>query len=207
MRVTARPRPSWRTESPKTVARVAPIRTASAAAAGAAGAADGATGAAARVKVSRPRTGMAKTMKASRTNSSTVSSPRWPMRSPISAAALARRKHRSSRRRRHRSPSSRWRVSPSLRRAQPEPAAPEPPAPAEPPRRRSTVREPAPMFSSGAMSDVQAAPAPAPVSAPEPSISYAGARSRRSAGGSKAAPLRLVEPARITCRDEERVGR
>ena len=29
------------------------------------------------------------------------------------------------------------------------------PAPAEPPKRRSTVREPAPMFSSGAMSDVQ----------------------------------------------------
>jgi hypothetical protein len=46
---------------------------------------------------------------------------------------------------------------------------------AEPPKRRSTVREPAPMFSSGAMSDVQPAPAkeappPAPQEAamPEP---------------------------------------
>ena len=58
---------------------------------------------------------------------------------------------------------------PSVR--QPEPAAAaEPPAPAEPARRRSTVREPAPMFSSGAMSDVQAAPAapPAPPHAPSP---------------------------------------
>jgi ribonuclease E len=56
-----------------------------------------------------------------------------------------------------------------------EPAAPQPfepvaretaPEPvettAEPPRRRSTVREAAPMFSSGAMSDVQPAAAPAP---------------------------------------------
>jgi ribonuclease E len=46
--------------------------------------------------------------------------------------------------------------------------APEPmQMPSEPPRRRSTVREPAPMFSSGAMSDVQ--PVAAPEShAPEP---------------------------------------
>jgi ribonuclease E len=51
---------------------------------------------------------------------------------------------------------------------QPEPAAPpEPAGAAEPPRRRSTVREPAPMFSSGAMSDVQPSPPPAPP-APEP---------------------------------------
>jgi len=46
--------------------------------------------------------------------------------------------------------------------------------PAEPPRRRSTVREPAPMFSSGSMSDVQpdaAQPSPVhevPAPAPEP---------------------------------------
>jgi ribonuclease E len=38
------------------------------------------------------------------------------------------------------------------------------PLPAEPPKRRSTVREPAPMFSSGAMSDVH----PAAPAAPEP---------------------------------------
>ncbi|MEA2929760.1 MAG: ribonuclease, partial [Hyphomicrobiales bacterium] len=44
----------------------------------------------------------------------------------------------------------------------PAPVAVEPPAPAEPPRRRSTVREPAPMFSAGAMSDVQPSPEPAP---------------------------------------------
>jgi ribonuclease E len=53
---------------------------------------------------------------------------------------------------------------------QPEPGAPaEPPAPAGAPRRRSTVREAAPIFSSGAMSDVHPAPAPAP--APEPPVS------------------------------------
>ena len=44
--------------------------------------------------------------------------------------------------------------------------------PVEPPRRRSTVREPAPMFSSGAMSDVQTSPVqeapPPPPPAPEP---------------------------------------
>jgi hypothetical protein len=43
--------------------------------------------------------------------------------------------------------------------------------PAEQQRRRSTVREPAPMFSSGSMSDVQPSAvheAPAPVAAPEP---------------------------------------
>jgi ribonuclease E len=57
----------------------------------------------------------------------------------------------------------------------PAPIAAEPPAPAgmpataEPPKRRSTVREPAPMFSSGAMSDVHPAePALPPASAPEP---------------------------------------
>jgi ribonuclease E len=52
---------------------------------------------------------------------------------------------------------------------EPEPVAPaEAPAPAETPRRRSTVREPAPMFSSGAMSDMQPASTPAP--APEPPV-------------------------------------
>jgi ribonuclease E len=50
-----------------------------------------------------------------------------------------------------------------------EPAAPPVELPAEPSRRRSTVREPAPMFSSGAMSDVQEPPAPPP--APEPAAS------------------------------------
>jgi hypothetical protein len=48
--------------------------------------------------------------------------------------------------------------------------------PAEQSRRRSTVREPAPMFSSGSMSDVQPSAvqpspvheAPAPAPAPEP---------------------------------------
>jgi ribonuclease E len=41
-------------------------------------------------------------------------------------------------------------------------------APAEPPKRRSTVREPAPMFSSGAMSDVHPAEPASPPPAPEP---------------------------------------
>jgi ribonuclease E len=51
----------------------------------------------------------------------------------------------------------------------PRDVAPEPAASPEPPRRRSTIREPAPMFSSGAMSDVHPAPAPEPPpSAPEP---------------------------------------
>jgi ribonuclease E len=57
--------------------------------------------------------------------------------------------------------------------AQPfEPVArePEPPAAAEPPRRRSTVREPAPMFSSGAMSDVQPSSAGSTPPAPEPAV-------------------------------------
>jgi ribonuclease E len=58
---------------------------------------------------------------------------------------------------------------PVARDVAPEPA--ELPAPPEPPKRRSTVREPAPMFSSGSMSDVQSPepvspPAPEPVAAP-----------------------------------------
>jgi ribonuclease E len=70
-------------------------------------------------------------------------------------------------------------VAPEPRAAEPraaEPPAPE--APAEAPKRRSTVREPAPMFSAGAMSDFQPSPvqetttpvaaAPAPTPAPEP---------------------------------------
>jgi ribonuclease E len=64
----------------------------------------------------------------------------------------------------------------------PAPVAAEPPAgvsaPAEPPKRRSTVREPAPMFSAGAMSDVHPAeptPAPAPEpAAPEPAAAASG---------------------------------
>jgi ribonuclease E len=51
-------------------------------------------------------------------------------------------------------------------RETPRDTAPEP-APQEPPRRRSTIREPAPVFSSGPMSDVQP-PAPAPPPLPEP---------------------------------------
>jgi ribonuclease E len=60
---------------------------------------------------------------------------------------------------------------------EPEAAPAETLGAAEPPRRRSTVREPAPMFSSGAMSDVQpAAPSPAhepPVTMPEPAAAEA----------------------------------
>jgi ribonuclease E len=53
--------------------------------------------------------------------------------------------------------------------------AAEVPVPAEPPKRRSTVREPAPMFSSGAMSDVQpvaqpAAAAETKIAPPEPEM-------------------------------------
>jgi hypothetical protein len=51
-------------------------------------------------------------------------------------------------------------------RETPRETAPEP-APQEPPRRRSTIREPAPMFSSGPMSEV-APPAPPPPPLPEP---------------------------------------
>ncbi len=49
-------------------------------------------------------------------------------------------------------------------------AAPPVEAPPETARRRSTVREPAPLFSSGAMSDVQAASAAQPAP-PEPAVS------------------------------------
>jgi ribonuclease E len=60
---------------------------------------------------------------------------------------------------------------------------PGPPAPAESPRRRSTVREPAPMFSSGSMSDVQPPPAPMPppeppVTMPEPAATEAPAEAK-----------------------------
>jgi ribonuclease E len=61
---------------------------------------------------------------------------------------------------------------------------------AEPPRRRSTVREPAPMFSSGSMSDVQPAPAheaPPPAPAPEP----AAATPEPAAAGGEAKPRRF----------------
>jgi len=66
---------------------------------------------------------------------------------------------------------------------QPQPAAPQPfepvarevapehPAPAEPPRRRSTIREPAPMFSSDAPAPQVPAPLPEPaVTMPEPVV-------------------------------------
>ncbi len=70
-------------------------------------------------------------------------------------------------------------------RETPRDTAPEP-APQEPPRRRSTIREPAPVFSSGPMSDVQppAPPPPLPepvVTTPEPAApsSEAEAKPRR----------------------------
>jgi ribonuclease E len=40
-------------------------------------------------------------------------------------------------------------------------ASPAPSAPSEPPRRRSTVREPAPVFGDGAPTAIPAAPPPA----------------------------------------------
>ena len=60
--------------------------------------------------------------------------------------------------------------------ARPEPVAPPPPAPtaaapAEPPRRRSTVREPAPVF--GGSAETSAPPPPMPVPAPTPVITEA----------------------------------
>jgi ribonuclease E len=55
-------------------------------------------------------------------------------------------------------------------RETPRDTAPEP-APQEPPRRRSTIREPAPMFSSGPMSEVQPpAPPPPPLPDPAPAV-------------------------------------
>ncbi len=50
-----------------------------------------------------------------------------------------------------------------------QPTAPPPPAPAEPPRRRSTVREPAPIFG-GSPAVVTPMPAPQPAMAPEPVV-------------------------------------
>jgi ribonuclease E len=73
---------------------------------------------------------------------------------------------------------------PVARETAPEPA----PAPAEPPRRRSTVREAAPMFSAGPMSDMHPAPAPAasgPVAAPEPAAAAEDAKPRRFGWWSK----------------------
>jgi len=51
----------------------------------------------------------------------------------------------------------------------PRDTAPEP-APQEPPRRRSTIREPAPMFSSGPMSEVQPPAPPPPLPEPAPAV-------------------------------------
>jgi ribonuclease E len=76
------------------------------------------------------------------------------------------------------------------REAAPPPAA-EPAASAESPKRRSTVREAAPRFSSGAMSDVHPAPAeqappppPEPIAAPEP-VATEEAKPRRFGWWSK----------------------
>jgi len=66
--------------------------------------------------------------------------------------------------------------------------------PAEPPRRRSTIREPAPIFSSGAMSDVQAndvTPAPAPAPAPEPPATLAEPAAAEAPAESEAKPRRF----------------
>jgi len=54
-------------------------------------------------------------------------------------------------------------------RETPRDTAPEP-APHEPPRRRSTIREPAPVFSSGPMSDVQPPAPPPPLPDPAPAV-------------------------------------
>ncbi|MEA2880110.1 MAG: ribonuclease [Hyphomicrobiales bacterium] len=54
-------------------------------------------------------------------------------------------------------------------RETPRDTAPEP-APQEPPRRRSTIREPAPVFSSGPMSDVQPSAPPPPLPEPGPAV-------------------------------------
>jgi ribonuclease E len=78
--------------------------------------------------------------------------------------------------------------------AAPSPAPAQPEAPQEPPRRRSTVREAAPVFSSDPHSAPPAAP-PAAEPAPQPVITETDANagadrprrsgwwSRRSAGG------------------------
>ena len=114
-------------------------------------------------------------MRASR-GPAAASSRKSPTRSPISADRRARK--RRSRRPSH-TPEP---FEPVAREAPPAAAAVEPRCsaarcqPAEPPKRRSTVREPAPMFSSGAMSDVQPSPLrkpadrrlpPEPVAVPE----------------------------------------
>ena len=82
---------------------------------------------------------------------------------------------------------------PAAREPEPAPAPihahvpePEPVAPAEP-KRRSTVREPAPMFSSGAMSDVQ----PAPVHEAPPPEPAATAAEPAAAAASEAKPRRF----------------
>jgi hypothetical protein len=83
-----------------------------------------------------------------------------------------------------------------------ETPAPETP---EPPKRRSTVREPAPMFSSGAMSDFQPSPvqdasppvqeapvvaAPAPTPAPEPEPAPAPEPAAESPAAAAAEPTK-----------------
>jgi ribonuclease E len=98
-------------------------------------------------------------------------------------------------------------ASPAEVPSAPEPQAPQPfepvareaprdvtpePAPQEQPRRRSTIREPAPVFSSGPMSDVQpstphtpAAPPPPPepvVTTPEPAAASEEAPAKRRFG-------------------------
>jgi ribonuclease E len=96
-------------------------------------------------------------------------------------------------------------ASPAEAPSAPEPQAPQPfepvareaprdvapePVPQEQPRRRSTIREPAPVFSSGPMSDVQPTPAPAPppalpepvVTTPEPAAASSEAQAKRRFG-------------------------
>ena len=158
--------------------------TAMDAAGGADAVADAATGAAARASPDMPartagkRAGKTAARRPARRlrASSTASSRKSRTPSPILAGRRARK-------RRSRPPCIR-RSRSSRSRAPRRPCRPtESAAPhsAEPPKRRSTVREPAPMFSSGAMSDVQ--PAPATRSAacrrPHPSL-LRGARTGRA---------------------------
>ncbi len=96
---------------------------------------------------------------------------------------------------------SREEAQPQAQSREPEPQPFEPvarneaseaPAPAESPRRRSTIREPAPMFSSGPMSDVQPEPTPPapppaaePVTTPEPAAAAEESKPRRFGWWSK----------------------
>ena len=121
--------------------------------------------AAARVKVDLPAP-MAG-MRAITT--SRAPNPKSRTRSPISAGQRARKRRLRGQRARTAGPAPMHSPEPFEPVARETAPAPEVAAAAEPPKRRSTVREPAPMFSSGSMSDVHTAPASGPPRpAPEP---------------------------------------